>query len=676
MTTAEKIKKHFGNKPVVWAAAWGISKLRKRGGRFAGSIDGDALWYDEWYNRVMSEEGADKLAELGVNLIVLPFSVGGSAEIEKEERDDFERMAAVFHKRGIVSLPYIQYQNILQEACSLPGAEWAVNFDGMRTQYCYWRRTVCQSGRPFIDYFNGLTSDAAKRGADGIWIDNNYLKPCKCESCVSMFKDYLRKNRTDLLDGLFLKNFDNIEMPPQGLIEYPFDPIVQAYIDFNCERNMLIHRELKEHLEKVNPYGLFGSNPGVYRTKADAKVGTPYYEMAALNDLLYLENKFFPGKKDGHLSGNFRGFISSANRGTLGVPGAWKREDFDDMKNVHSSGLPETKEEIERVLFEAATFNGSPGMLWAVRTRPLYTCESEKDLTSMYFEWPQVHGHMKKAVSFLMNSDIFGTRKNMADIAVFHHRESLAFNHDNSYPSLHCVEDFLLENALPYNVVFSENIEEMKKYKLIILPEVTLLSDKEALIIRKYIAEGGKALAIGYPGTCNEKYKRRKDSPLNDVFNITVFRREKDFVENKFSKGETLYVPNNGKLQEKILNCWGSASAEIKYPRWTEKKAELARSFFKLLGDDRQIIVEGKETLGVSLSQKENGKILIQLLSYDDNPEKQKLRISVNKNISAEKSAEWLTPNTEKSSLKASVENNYSVYEADDFINYGILTIG
>lgn len=676
MTTAEKIKKHFGNKPVVWAAAWGISKLRKRGGRFAGSIEGDALWYDEWYNRVMSEEGADKLAEIGVNLLVLPFSVGGSAEIEKEERDDFERMTSILHARKIVSLPYLQYQNILQEASSLPGAEWAVKLDGGRTEYCYWRRTVCQSDRPFIDYFNGLTSDAAKRGADGIWIDNNYLKPCKCESCVSMFKDYLRKNRTDLLDELFLKNFDNIEMPPQGLIEYPFDPIVQAYIDFNCERNMLIHRELKEHLEKVNPFGLFGSNPGVYRTKADAKVGTPYYEIAALNDLLYLENKFFPQKKGKNLSGNFRGFISADCRGTVGVPGAWKREDFDNMENTRSSGLPETKEEIERVLFEAATFNGSPGMLWTVRTRPLYTCESEKDLTTMYCEWPRIHGHMKKAVSFLKNSDIFGTRENMANLAILYHRESLAFNHDNSFPTLHCAEDFLLENAVPYNVVFSEKIEDMKKYKLVILPEVSLLSDKEASVIRDYVGNGGKVLAIGYPGAYNERYKLRKDSVLKDVLNVSIFRKEKAFVKNSFLKGKTLYVPNNGKLEEKILNCWGSAGNEIKYPRWTEKKTEIAKDCFELLADDRQIIVGGNGTLGVSLSKRENGQILVQMLSYEDNPAKQKIRISVNKNVSSGFTAEWLTPDTGKNSLKAFVENKYNVYKTDDFINYGILTIG
>ena len=73
----KKLRKLFGSKPIVWVPMWGISKLRKRGGRYAGEIPGEALWYDQWYDRAMSRENAQKLAELGVNLVILPFFPGG-----------------------------------------------------------------------------------------------------------------------------------------------------------------------------------------------------------------------------------------------------------------------------------------------------------------------------------------------------------------------------------------------------------------------------------------------------------------------------------------------------------------------------------------------------------------------------------------------------------------------
>ncbi|MFA7230375.1 MAG: hypothetical protein WC071_03815 [Victivallaceae bacterium] len=110
-----KLKKLFGAKPIVWVPMWGISKLRKRGGEFAGEIPGNALWFDQWYDRAMSRETAEKLAGLGVNLVILPFSLGGSLEAEAAERKDFERMTGWLHEFGIVSLPYLQYQNVLQE---------------------------------------------------------------------------------------------------------------------------------------------------------------------------------------------------------------------------------------------------------------------------------------------------------------------------------------------------------------------------------------------------------------------------------------------------------------------------------------------------------------------------------------------------------------------------------
>lgn len=83
-------------------AAWGISKLRKRAGKFAGGIEGEGYWYD----RVLSDEMLDHLQSLGVNLITLPFSPGGNEAVEYKERDDFERVTQALHVRGMVFLPY------------------------------------------------------------------------------------------------------------------------------------------------------------------------------------------------------------------------------------------------------------------------------------------------------------------------------------------------------------------------------------------------------------------------------------------------------------------------------------------------------------------------------------------------------------------------------------------
>ena len=68
----------------IWVPMWGISKLRRRGGSFAGAIPGDARWFDAWYSHAMSEETFEQLRRLGVGVVILPFSLGGTAEQEAE----------------------------------------------------------------------------------------------------------------------------------------------------------------------------------------------------------------------------------------------------------------------------------------------------------------------------------------------------------------------------------------------------------------------------------------------------------------------------------------------------------------------------------------------------------------------------------------------------------------
>ena len=83
-----RLRHYFNGSPIVWVPFWGISKLRKRGRSFAGEIPGDMLSYDKWYARMLSAETFDQLAEMGVNLVILPFSLGGTAEHEAQERFD------------------------------------------------------------------------------------------------------------------------------------------------------------------------------------------------------------------------------------------------------------------------------------------------------------------------------------------------------------------------------------------------------------------------------------------------------------------------------------------------------------------------------------------------------------------------------------------------------------
>ena len=182
-----RLRRHFGDRPVAWVPFWGISKLRQRGCVLAGEIPGDMIDYDKWYDRMLSPETFDRLAEMGFDLAILPFSLGGTPEQEAQEHEDFRHAAALCHERKIVALPYLQYQNILQESWPEEPRSWARRADGKPTRYNYFRRTLCQCSAEFKAYFNGLIAEAARCGADGLWIDNSFRHPCTCPECRRRF---------------------------------------------------------------------------------------------------------------------------------------------------------------------------------------------------------------------------------------------------------------------------------------------------------------------------------------------------------------------------------------------------------------------------------------------------------------------------------------------------------
>lgn len=667
-----KLKKHFGSKPIIWVPAWGISKLRKRGGKFAGAIPGDALWFDDWYARVMSPENAAKLAGLGVNLVVLPFSVGGNAHTEKSERDDFERMAGHLHAHGIVTLPYLQYQNILQETPSFPNPTWAVQLDGSRKQFAYWRRTACQSSPGFLAYFKELIADAIGRGADGIWIDNTYLYPCRCELCARKFKDWLAANRRDLLAELYFSDFEQVEIPPGA--DNTHDPVVQALNEFNCRRNLDILRECKEHLAVLKPDALFASNPGVWRGNRNFERGLDLRAYLQLHDLVYLENKFFPNADAGQLTGNFHGFIAGAAAGAIGIPGAWKRHDFDATHPTGNTGLPESAPEIRRVIFEAAACGGAPGMFWAVRARPEHMCAQPEDLRTMYYEHPAIYKAMQDALDFVRALPVFGETANLANIAVLHHRASLALNSETAWTAVHAAEEFLHAGGMPYNVLFSEDFAaQAGNYKVIVLPGTALLSAADAVALANYVRGGGRLLALGDCGLYDEKFRERPDFILKDILGVTRFNRPAEIVFTRYGAGQCACLPLAGETPERIANVM-QAGKVLCFPAWHTARNQIRGALLRLLGADRQIRLKDSPGAAVTLRRTAAGAAAAHFLAYAPRKEAAALEVEIHPAVAGAGQSFWHTPAGGRQPVIAGAgADGYRKYVLPEFLDYGVL---
>ncbi len=679
----KKILSHFGSNPVVWVAAWGLSKLRKRAGKFAGGIEGEAEWYDDWYNRFMSQQTVDKLASLGVNLVILPFSLGGQVKSEKAERDDFERMTRMLHSRDIVSIPYLQYQNILQETFEFPDAQWSVHLDGKQKEFTYWRRTICQSSPEFITYLKGLISDSIERDADGIWIDNTHLAPCRCESCQHAFKEWLTKNRADLIGELYLDGFSRIEMPRS--VYATFDPIVQSLMEFNCQRNLHILSELKTYLESLRPDGLFASNPGLYRGSSTSSLygkGLDYRKVVGMHDLMYLENKFFPCRTEAQITGNYHGMIAEEACGAMAVVGGWKFDDFDSTEGAvgaYTEGFPKSEEEIRRALFEGAAFGGAISMLWAIRSRPEHMCSSVDDLMSFYLEHPDIEQPTRKALAFLYSLPVFGDSRNRAEIAVFRHRESLAHNGNWSWPAVHAAEEFLQQEGLPYNVLFSEDFaDRASNFRMIILPEVAVLSDDDAEQISAYVSNGGRILVLGNAGVYTERMRTRRDFALLAVTGVSRFNRPREFTFNTHGRGISACLPLGGSTTTQINNTMHKGERML-FPSWfaAEERKKISSAIRKLLDDKPQVVIDSPARTSISVRTTADGRTAIHLIAYSMHAEPTTVTLRLRNDLLSAASPQWYVPDNPNAPYtpEGKQVGNQTRLQLEGFCDYGVLVV-
>lgn len=503
-----RLRHYFNGKPIIWVPFWGISKLRKRGRSFAGEIPGDMISYDQWYARMLSAETFDQLSEMGVNLVILPFSLGGTAEHEAQEHEDFRQAAALCAERKIVALPYLQYQNILQESTPCDYENFGVSAEGGRLGYSYYRRTLCQSSAPFQEYFKGVIKAAQERGANGLWIDNSYLKPCLCPECKARFVEFLKSERADMLEELRLIP-EKVELP-WFLAQHSTDPVAQAYHEFNMKQNLANMTLFRDEMRKYNPQGLFASNPGLHRGLVKSFAGCAPVKFAELHDILYIENGQVADVDEGVRTGNYRAFADCEAAGVAAVSGAWRHRKAEPGEYFFSE-MPEPHEIVPAV-FEGMLNGNMTGAYWLIRETPDKFCSCGDDKVKGYFEHPPMKERLKEL--FATVQKLPGESTNPADTGILYVEDSAKFDYYCFEESRYSITEALSSANIQWRSVL--HFEQIKGLKLLIVPMARVMSDEFIAGLEKAVAGYGVQVIITGADAAyfNENMLRRNDSPL------------------------------------------------------------------------------------------------------------------------------------------------------------------
>ena len=110
-------------------------------------------------------------------------------------------------------------------------------------------------------------------------------------------------------------------------------------------------------------------------------------------------------------------------------------------------------------------------------------------------------------------------------VAILHSHESFLANYMKQRKADFFKKEMSFAYALedmgiPHRFIAPEQIGELDKFKALILPECSALSDKVVAAIRSFAARGGIVIADYDPASCDDKCVKRSKPALDDLFGI------------------------------------------------------------------------------------------------------------------------------------------------------------
>ncbi|MCP5120221.1 MAG: hypothetical protein GY953_56210, partial [bacterium] len=108
----------------------------------------------------------------------------------------------------------------------------------------------------------------------------------------------------------------------------------------------------------------------------------------------------------------------------------------------------------------------------------------------------------------------------VADVAVLHSYATMTFNEGRPYDATFLFEQALIENHVPFDVIFDDQLADLSRYRVLVLADQEALSDEQLEQVRKFVSDGGGLVATGATSLLNEDHRQRRDFGLKDLFGV------------------------------------------------------------------------------------------------------------------------------------------------------------
>jgi hypothetical protein len=450
----------------------------------------------EGYRREHSPEMVARLKQLGVNFVMMHCYKGGGLKAEQESMQDAVRFARLCHEAGMRVGVYNYSGAFIWELFfpEMPQAkDWVVlNAQGEPVPYgrdagyrYYWNRNHPDAQAFYRKVVHFGVCDIQ---ADLIHFDNYHVGPGWDRNSIDRFRQYLSTTFPAAL--LAEHHIDPASANPP--LPKTTDLLARAWADFSCQSMADSYAEMCRYARTLRRDVLLECNPAgvssVVRMPIDhgrlLQAGEAYWDESGL-----------PGYRKGRLQSRIR---------TCKVARA--------MNNAAFAYTTTPWEAAESTAFNLDCLGA---ICWFEYAKTVERPGAKKLMSPSLAPYVQFfHAHR----------DLLGGARVVADAAVLRSFPSMAFGEPATARLTGAVEDTLILNRVPFQILHEHQLPDARRYPVLVLAGCVAISDQTVSGIRKYVTGGGRLCVVGPLATHNEWMLPRNKPALDDLPAASVAR--------------------------------------------------------------------------------------------------------------------------------------------------------
>jgi hypothetical protein len=441
------------------------------------------------YAREHSPEMVAKLKSIGVNFVMMHCYKGGGLEAERESMADAVKFAQLCHDAGLRVGCYTYSGAFIWELFfkEVPQAkDWVIlNPDGAPMTYgkagyrYFWNRSHPDAQAYYREIVRFAVEDMR---TDLVHFDNHTIGPGHDANSVARFRDYLRRTFSpEVLKDNGIADVSTVTPPDRTCA----DLLGRAWADFCCQSVSDAFHGMTRYARSLRPDILMETNPA--GPGPSARWAVDHGRLLRGGEAFWDEGRH-PGFVKGVLQTRIRTFKAA--------------------RGVNNSAFVYIVNPLEAA--ESMAFNLD--CLGAI-------CWFEY---GELVEKPGVNKPMSPALApfvdfYHRRHDLLREAKVVVDVGVFRSYPSMQFGSPAQAKLPGAVEDQLIASRGAFQLVFDQQIDELARWPVLVLPGCAALSDMQVEKIRRYVADGGRLCVIGPLATHNEWMLPRRKPALDDL---------------------------------------------------------------------------------------------------------------------------------------------------------------